>query len=1803
MAIQIKHPSDTFAPSSELLSVSAVGALKIPTGTSADRPSSPADGMMRFNTTSLQYESFVSGLWQRVLVGTTGVGTVTSVSITGSAGILVSGSPITTSGEIELTLSNTGVSAGTHNVVTVNAQGRVTAGSFIDYLTNITVSSLGTGEEIFSSVSGNNEILLKTILGGGSVAAKTAGDEIIISANIPDPDRILGYGGSNAVIASAANSAVTILTGGQTRVTITSGGRVGIGVSNPEATLEISDGSEDSFIAFSNSTATNSTIIGVSAGSSVFVIRNQDASRIELEGAGVTVIAENTYTLPVSAGTTGQVLTTNGNNGTAYWSTPALEVDTSSVGLGDSIIASTSGMETVFKTIVGLGIIEISASPTEIVISARNFPITLSALDTGGLIIANVSGNREIQQRAIVAGGGIEITQDATTITISAAPFAQAPITASAAGTGETLIVGTSAQELTLKSLQPGLGIVLSATAAHISIEQESGVVTPGTYTKVTVDTYGRVTTGASAALSDFDEPIADVSFGSFKIINLANPTSDQDAATKEYVDTVAAGLSWKNAVRVATTGNITLANEQTIDGVALVDGDRVLVKNQNDAEDNGIYIVVDGGAWVRSEDFDGTPTHEVQGGAAVFVQDGTTQANTGWVLISPSGIADVGVDELDWAQFAGTGALFGQNGVNVSGNVIELTGQASSFHNLNTNGLVTRTGAGTIASRTLTGGTGISITNADGVAGNPVIAAEVGASALGGGQSVIISTSGTETNYRTFVGGGGVEVSANGNVIVVSAAPFVQADVTVSALAGGTTVITAISGGTEILQRSLTGGGIIEVSALGGTIIISAAQRPVTTSAKGGGENPVISVSGGTEVIFKSFAGGGIIQVTTSGDTINVSADIGAIDRILGYDGDNFVIASAPANSVTIGTDGEVRITITASGDVGIGTENPSSILEINDGTDNSFITFIHSSAPLGTEIGLSAGDTTFIIRNKETGGDIFIDGGQVTFRVGPQNHEYTLPISAGISGQILTTGGDGEVFYWTTLSPQEPLEVSALSTSGIPTIFGVQDGFKILLRPVQGTNGIVTKGTTEQVIVSSQNFTVSNLGNGEEVAIDVSSNKDFSFRTISGAGTIDVRTDGSEIIVSAREFNWIHANGGDNFATGPNSGSVGSNGIAIGQNAQASGTDTISIGTNAFTNQNNSIAIKGSALSSSSIVIGGEVQANSNTSIGIGGIVLADSSNSIVLGAGGSSIYGSDSIAIGIGVGMGNVFSSTTSENSISIGTYSGTRGDANTLVGAFSGANGEGNVVIGNAAGIGSPSGPFFDFSTSVGTYSGIAGDNSTLLGSNSSVTGNNTLLLGDNIILPSANSVFAIGNNGQIKIFGDSGGNIGLSTVAPADRLHLKNGTVRVSSAGQWYRLPISAGTNGQVLTTNGNGSTLAWSTLASVVITTSAKGDGEDPVIAVSGGTEIIFKSFTGGGIIDVSTSGNTIKVSAPVPVTDRILGYGGSNAIIASAPSSAMTFFTGGVQQAIFRSDGNFGIKVANPLVDLHVSGDARLHGGLQFGTDGQNVIYKGGTEFFIARNFNEDYTVFQVWAPPQANLLGLDREATLALVREDNSGNAEYMDVYNNGYSTETQHGIRIQRRGSGVYQPFIIDFASSNIDKHEALRIEHIVSGVNEITINGLYTLPISAGTAGQVLTSNGAGNTTYWSTKGITETSADAKYIQLSKITGGGIVEVTVTGEDVKVSAPAPIGKYVNTFNATSDWGSASGGQYTITVSADVHGNGANPIVQVYEDVGSVFKFVSLDEMLLSPSGNVLLRVTESPDNRFAGKYITS
>jgi len=200
------------------------------------------------------------------------------------------------------------------------------------------------------------------------------------------------------------------------------------------------------------------------------------------------------------------------------------------------------------------------------------------------------------------------------------------------------------------------------------------------------------------------------------RIINVADPSSSSDAATKAYVDNFAAGLEWKQEVVVATTTNGTLAtayaNGQTVDGYTLVTGDRILLKNQTTQTENGIYVVAASGAPARAADASTTPGLQ---SATVMVVKGTANADTAWTQTTND--PNVGVSNIVFAQFGAGTSYSAGNGLQLSSTTFSVLPNGTSI-DVSSSGVRIASAA---LGNGLTGGSGtvVSVNNGTGLTFN----------------------------------------------------------------------------------------------------------------------------------------------------------------------------------------------------------------------------------------------------------------------------------------------------------------------------------------------------------------------------------------------------------------------------------------------------------------------------------------------------------------------------------------------------------------------------------------------------------------------------------------------------------------------------------------------------------------------------------------------------------------------------------------------------------------------------------------------------------------------------------------------------------------------------------------------------------------------------------------------------------------------------------------------------------------------------------------------------------------------------
>jgi hypothetical protein len=298
-----------------------------------------------------------------------------------------------------------------------------------------------------------------------------------------------------------------------------------------------------------------------------------------------------------------------------------------------------------------------NATPAFDLTNATNYPTTSL---TGTITSAQLAGsvaNAKLANSAITIAGastalGGSITADVIAGQISAATITNAQLAGSIVNaklSNSSVSFGGVSVSLGAADLTPAFDLA-HATGLPIS----SGVAGLGTDV-------------ASALAGTLDTDLSAVS-GSDNSIASAK-------AIKAYVDSVAQGLSVKDSVRVATTAAITIATAlnsgDSIDGVTLANGDRVLVKDQTPASQNGIYVVAASPA--RSDDFDATA--DVSEGAFFFVEEGSTNADNGFVMTSEDVTVDS--DSIAFVQFSGAGQITAGAGLTKVANALSISSGA----------------------------------------------------------------------------------------------------------------------------------------------------------------------------------------------------------------------------------------------------------------------------------------------------------------------------------------------------------------------------------------------------------------------------------------------------------------------------------------------------------------------------------------------------------------------------------------------------------------------------------------------------------------------------------------------------------------------------------------------------------------------------------------------------------------------------------------------------------------------------------------------------------------------------------------------------------------------------------------------------------------------------------------------------------------------------------------------------------------------------------------------------------------------
>lgn len=405
-----------------------------------------------------------------------------------------------------------------------------------------------------------------------------------------------------------------------------------------------------------------------------------------------------------------------------------------------------------------------------------------------------------------------------------------------------------------------------------------------------------------------------------------ASPTADQDVANKAYVDSVAQGLDIKASCLYTTTNNITLSGLATQAGgdwpSTLTAGDRILVKNQTNLAQNGIYAASASG-WTRTADMNNWS--EVPG-AFTFIEDGVTLPNTGWVTTAAT-TGTIGVTNMPWTQFSGAGTYTAGTGLSLIGTTFSITNtgvSAASYGSasqtltatVNAQGQLTALAATSIAvaasqitsgtidtariSGAYTGITGLgtlldlTVTNTitGSISGNAATATTAGSATTATTATNLAGGASGSVPYQTAAGATFMlAAGSNGQVLTLAGGVPSWATPTVGTVTsvGGTGTVSGITlSGTVTSTGNLTLGGALDLTAppaIGGTTANTIRGTTITATTKFVGPffdaatsaGGALRNSGGTAQL--QWGGGGgdnlTLNVSTNMNGANAQIDI----------------------------------------------------------------------------------------------------------------------------------------------------------------------------------------------------------------------------------------------------------------------------------------------------------------------------------------------------------------------------------------------------------------------------------------------------------------------------------------------------------------------------------------------------------------------------------------------------------------------------------------------------------------------------------------------------------------------------------------------------------------------------------------------------------------------------------------------------------------------------------------------------------------------------------------------------------------
>jgi len=660
-----------------------------------------------------------------------------------------------------VSIANTAVTAGSYGsagsvgTFTVNAQGQLTAASTVSIaISNTQVSGLGT----MSTQNANSVAITGGTISGVSLTLDSL-DNTPIGATTPSTGKFTTLSASGAVTlgnytgyvyangGSQISVQTTIPNSGLTYSSITINGNL---VSLGGSTTVTAD--TPNALTFNNSGS------GAASGST-------------FNGSSPVTISYNSVGASPLAGSTS--LVTLGTVTTGTWNATTITPSNGGTGattLTGYVYGNGTGTMTASTTIP-------TTALSGTITNAQLANSTISSVSLGSNLYSLTFGTH-LTGSSYNGSSAVTIATDATNANTASTIVARDASGNFSAGTITANLTGTATQ--VSNSLTIGTGLTGTSYNGGSAVTIALGNVgTAGTYGSsyqvpvITTNAQGQITAVTNTTINAVTLTTGSIS---------SAPVNTTDIANKLYVDTVAQGLAPKSPVLVATTANITLSGEQTIDGVT-TSSSRVLVKNQSLSQNNGIYVS-SSGAWTRSSDAN---TWSQLVSAFVFVEEGTTQADTGWTCtVDPGGT--LGTTPVTWVQFSGAGTYLAGTGLTLTGNTFSITNTTVSSGSY---GSATQVGTFTVnAQGQLTAASNTTVT--------PAVTSITG---LGTGVATALALN-TGSVGAFVVNGGALGTPSSGTLTNATGLPLTTGVTGVLAVANGGTGVTASSGANSVVLR-----------------------------------------------------------------------------------------------------------------------------------------------------------------------------------------------------------------------------------------------------------------------------------------------------------------------------------------------------------------------------------------------------------------------------------------------------------------------------------------------------------------------------------------------------------------------------------------------------------------------------------------------------------------------------------------------------------------------------------------------------------------------------------------------------------------------------------------------------------------------------------------------------------------------------------------------------------------------------------------------------------------------------------------